>query len=269
MSFLSNILSVLIAHYNAAYNYWVPDFPRTDVWGNFTANIGNTTSVIVEAGYLIRTASLAGSTLELTGDLNATVPLSIIAAPSTVASLTFNGKAVKFTTNAVTGELKSTLTFTPPTIKIPALSSLSWKFLNNLPEIQPGYSDALWKPANVNKSLNTFFPQLTPTSLFGSDYGFNTGVLIFRGHFTAVGTEKTFEVHTIGGFAFGSSVFLNSTHIGSWPGIDASEDHDATYTLPNLVAGSSYVLTILVDNQGLMENGFAGTDGAKNPTRYS
>jgi len=60
-------------------------------------------------------------------------------------------------------------------------------------------------------------------------------------------------------------VFLNSTYLGSWPGIDAAEDHNDTYTLPNLVAGKSYVLTVLVDNQGLMENGFAGDDGMKTP----
>jgi len=134
-----------------------------------------------------------------------------------------------------------------------------------LPEIQPSYSDALWKPANLNQTFNSFQAQMTPTSLFGSDYGFNTGVLIFRGHFTALGTEKTFSVHTIGGFAFGSSVFLNSTYLGSWPGIDAAESHNDTYTLPNLIAGKSYVLTILVDNQGLVENGYAGKDSMKTP----
>jgi hypothetical protein len=105
----------------------------------------------------------------------------------------------------------------------------------------------------------------TPTSLFGSDYGYNTGVLVFRGWFVAKGGESSFLLTTQGGSAFGSSVFLNSTYIGSWPGIDAASSKNSTYTLPNLVKGKTYVFTILVDNNGLDEDWTVGSDGMKNP----
>jgi hypothetical protein len=80
-------LFVYILDRNSAYNYWVADFPRTDIWGNFTATIANTTSVIVQAGYLIRGVSSIGTELHLTGDLNATVPLKVSISPFHVSIL--------------------------------------------------------------------------------------------------------------------------------------------------------------------------------------
>jgi beta-galactosidase GanA len=157
------------------------------------------------------------------------------------------------------------LTYTASDIDLPDLSTLAWKTIDDLPEIQSTYDDSLWTLADLNETFNSFQTQITPTSLFAGDYGYNAGVLVFRGHFTALGTESSFFVLTIGGSAFGSSVFLNNTYIGSWPGIDRDEDHNDTYTLPNLVAGSQYVFTILVDNNGLDENGEAGIDGMKTP----
>ena len=257
-------LFVYVLDRNTAYNYWVPDFVRDDKWGAYTSPINTTTSVIVEAGYLVRTVSVSGSTLQIEGDLNATVPLKVIGAPKGTSKLQFNGANVNFTTNSVTGELSSTLKYSAPTLNLPDLGSLSWKYLDNLPEIKPGYSDALWTPADLTTSNNPTTLK-TPVSLYGSDYGYNTGVLIFRGHFKALGNESSFYLSTQGGSAYGSSVWLNSTYIGSWPGIDAAEANNSTYTLPNLSAGSSYVFTIAIDNNGLDENWVVGPDEMKDP----
>ena len=35
------------------------------------------------------------------------------------------------------------------------------------------------------------------------------------------------------------------------PGMELSSSHNDTYTLPNLVSGKSYVITVVVDNNGL------------------
>lgn len=59
--------------------------------------------------------------------------------------------------------------------------------------------------------------------------------------------------------------WLNSTYIGSWPGVDSYSSHDDSYTLPNLKSGQSYVITIVVDNNGLDENWTVGSNGAKDP----
>jgi hypothetical protein len=207
---------------------------------------------------------IEGTALHIEGDLNATVPIKIIGAPTSTKDLHFNGQKLDFTTDSVTGDWSSTLEYTAPTINLPDLSTLDWKYLDDLPEVQSSYDDSAWTIASYTTSNNPYKLQ-TPTSLFGSDYGYNTGVLIYRGHFVANGNEVSFYVNTQGGSAYGSSVWLNSTYIGSWPGIDASSSHNDTYTLPNLVAGKTYVITVIVDNNGLDENWTVGPDQMKDP----
>jgi hypothetical protein len=229
-----------------------------------TSNIGNMSSVIVQAGYLVRNVYIDGPALHVDGDLNATVPIRVLGAPSNVRSLHFNTYKVNITVDSTTGEWTGILPYTAPKIDLPDLSTLAWKYLDNLPEIQPTYDDSLWTVANNNVSNNTNTLQ-TPTSLFASDYGYHTGVLIYRGHFVATGNETTLEIQTQGGSGFGSSVWLNSTYIGSWPGIDAASAQNSSHTLPNLLAGKSYIFTIVIDNNGLDENWTVGPDQMKNP----
>ena len=229
-----------------------------------TANIGNTTSVIVEAGYLVRSVYIEGTALHINGDLNATVPIKAIGAPSTTKDLHFNNLKIPFTTDPTTGEWSSTLPYTPPVINLPDLSTLDWKFLDNLPEIEPTYDDSKWTVASHTTSVNPYALK-TPTSLFSCDYGYNTGVLIYRGHFTAFGNESSIYLSTEGGSAYGSSVWLNRTYLGSWPGIDAASNHNDTYSLPNLRVGKNYVLTVVIDNNGLDENWVVGVDQMKLP----
>lgn len=240
------------------------DFVRTDKWLAYSSPINTTTSVIVEAGYLIRSVAMSGSTLQLQGDLNATTPLRIIGAPTGTTSVEFNGQKLAINSNPTTGELTSTLTYDPPTLNLPALSSLKWKYLDNLPEIHSNYSDELWTVAKYNTTNNPTALR-TPVSLYGSDYGFHTGVLIFRGHFIASGKESSLNITTQGGSAFGSSVWLNNTYIGSWSGIDKASNWTASYTLPNLNPGAPYVFTVVVDNTGLDENWVVGSETMKNP----
>lgn len=192
-----------------------------------------------------------GRALHIDGDINATSPIRVIGAPSTTKDLHFNSLKLDFTIDPITGEWSSTLPYTAPTINLPDLSSLDWKYVDNLPEISSLYDDSAWAKADHNTSNNTAFSLLTPTSLFSSDYGYHTGVLIYRGRFTANGKEKELHIETQGGSGFGSSVWLNSSYIGSWAGIDASSAWNSTYTLPNLVSGKTYIFTVVVDNNGL------------------
>ncbi len=73
------------------------------------------------------------------------------------------------------------------------------------------------------------------------------------------------KIWTQGGSAFGSSVWLNSTYVGSWAGIDAAADNNSTYTIPNLTAGNNYVFTVVIENNGLNENWVVGPDQMKWP----
>lgn len=206
-----------------------------------------------------------GTTLQIDGDLNSTVPFKVIGAPANTKSVEFSGVKLDYSVDPVTGDLSSTLKYTAPKLNLPDLSKLDWKYLDNLPEIQPSYDDSPWPNADHKNTTNPTTPLLTPTSLYSSDYGFHPGVTLYRAHFTANGKESSLYLSTQGGSAYGSSVWLGSTYVGSFLGFAAALTHNDTYTLPNLTAGKKYILTILVENNGYEENWAPGMDQMKWP----
>lgn len=249
---------------NSAYNYWVPELPAKGTLPGFSTQKKTASSIIVKAGYLVRTAYLQGVNLHITADFNATTPIEVIGAPERAKHLFINGE--KFQHVVDQNEIwVSSVGYADPGITLPSLRDLDWKYLDTLPEIQPSYDDSAWTVADHKTTNNTLRPLDTPTSLYSSDYGFYTGYLIYRGHFIARGNETSFFIRTQGGSAFGSSVWLNQTYLGSWAGIDKDSDNNSTYKLPNLKKGKPYVLTVIIDNMGLDEDWTVGTETMKNP----
>ncbi|KAF7173165.1 hypothetical protein CNMCM5623_005384 [Aspergillus felis] len=257
-------LKIFLLDRNSAYNYWVPQLDKDDSSTGFSSAETTASSIIVKAGYLVRTAYTKGSGLYLTADFNATTPVEVIGAPSSARDLYINGQKTQFKTDK-NGIWSTEVKYSAPNIKIPSLKNLDWKYLDTLPEVQSTYDDSAWPAANLDTTPNTLRPLTTPKSLYSSDYGFHTGYLIYRGHFVADGSETTFDVRTQGGSAFGSSVWLNGTFVGSWTGLNANADYNSTYKLPQVEKGKNYVLTVVIDTMGLDENWTVGTDGMKNP----
>lgn len=213
----------------------------------------------------MRTAKVDGDSLALTGDMNATTSIEVIGgAPSSLSKLTFNGEEFDFKVSKE-GAVTANIDYPKPRLNIPQLNTLKWKYLDSLPEIQASYDDSTWTAADLKKTYNSLRPLTTPTSLYGSDYGYHTGSLLFRGHFTATGSEKSLFLFTQGGSAFGASAWINNSFLGSWRGYDAAMNGNSTFTLPNLAAGKSYVITVVIDNMGLDENWVIGTETMKNP----
>lgn len=248
---------------NSAYNYWVLDLPRSASSNHTVANI-QANNVIVRAGYLMRTASVTGTTMALTGDLNATVPLDVISgAPMGLTSLTFNGKSLLFTQDK-SGMVSAQLTYTAPAVLLPIFSTFDWKYVDSLPEIQSNYDDSAWPNANLSFTYNTYRKLSTPMSLYSSDYGFHTGSLIYRGRFTATGSETTLTLSTQGGSAYGHSVWLNNQFVGSWAGNDRTTARSMIHNLGKVTAGQN-IITVLIDHMGDDENWRAGDSGFKNP----
>ncbi|KAL8950628.1 MAG: hypothetical protein Q9222_003359 [Ikaeria aurantiellina] len=247
---------------NECYNYWVLDLPLQEPYNNYTTS--NPRSIIVRAGYLLRTASVDDGSMSLTGDLNQTTDIEILGGlPASGSILRFNGRKVDTSTNDF-DVLSGTLQFNPPSYTLPNLAALEWKYLDSLPEIQPDYDDSLWPDADLTETQNP--RQLnTPTSLYGSDYGFSNGNLLFRGHFAPNGSESKFHVRTQGGAGYGASVFLNSTFLGSWAGNGTGFEYNQTLTLPALHIGQTAIVTVLLDNMGLNEDFTVGSDQMKNP----
>jgi beta-galactosidase GanA len=208
--------------------------------------------VLVQGGYLVRTAATRGSTLALTGDTSAAGGLTVWAPPA-VRSVTWNGQPVSVTRGAdgsLTGSIPGPAPVTLPTLK-------NWKFSTETPEAQPGFDDSSWTladhPVTTNASTSN-----TPV-LYASDYGYDHGFVWYRGHFTATGTETGVTLTADGISPTGAfSVWLNGAFLGSNAAAGATK---ATFTFPAgaLRTGKDNVIAVLVENTGNPE----GPNGEK------
>ncbi|PCG98627.1 Glycoside hydrolase, family 35 [Penicillium occitanis (nom. inval.)] len=257
-------MKILLLDRNSAYNYWAPECPTEGISPGLSSQETTASSIIVKADYLVRTAYLQGDNLHLTADFNATSTIEVIGVPKGARNLFVNSRKVPFKVDKH-GFWVAEIPYVPPKIELMDFKALDWKYVDTLPELSPTYDDSAWRDADFPHSTNTFQPLNTSTSLFGSDYGFNTGYLLFRGHFTAEGTETDFFIETQGGTAFGSSVWLNNTYLGSFAGNSIDENSNQTYILPPLESGKHYTITVVIDQTGLMENWVIGLDDMKDP----
>lgn len=267
-----NNLDVYLLWRNSAFNYWVLELEAASPTSNYTSEDKET--VIANAGYLLRTAEKTGNSLYLTGDLNATTTLEVIAGlPGSNSTIYFNGALIPDVSSA-NGRLSAALTYSPPSLDAPDLSSLDWKYIDSLPETQNGYDDSSWTAADhVNTTNNardvwgTIFELSTPISLIAGDYGYHTGSLIYRGHFLANGNESTLYLETQGGSGFGHSVWINSTYLGSFNGAGVPSGTNQTFTIPagTLHQGQEYVITLVIDHMGEETNWTPGYDTMKTP----
>lgn len=264
-------LDVYLLWRNDAFNYWVLELEAESPVGNYSSQIKDT--VIAKAGYLLRTAHTVGTSLYLTGDLNATTSLEVIAGLPGSNNIYFNGAKVSGVKSA-NGRLSATLAYDPPSLDIPDLSSLDWKYIDSLPELRGDYDDSAWTTADHSNTTNdardnwgTVFTLSTPTSLVAGDYGYHTGSLIYRGHFVAHGNESNLSLETQGGSGFGHSVWVNSTYLGSFDGSGTPAGVNQTLTIPSdsLNRGQKYVITVLIDHMGEETSWTPGYDTMKTP----
>ncbi|KAI1454086.1 glycoside hydrolase family 35 protein [Annulohypoxylon moriforme] len=241
---------IYILDRNSAYNYWVPE-------------INTSSSIIINGPYLVRSAFIENGALSVVADFNRSTIFEAIGTPRNTTTLIINGKKADF---EVQGErIVANISYSAPSLDIPLLSELPWSYIDSLPEIQTNYNDSAWVAADFHSTNNSYQILQTPTSLFAGDYGFHAGVLLFRGHFTSKGTEKSFKIKTQGGTAYGHSIWLNDTFLGSWIGSASNSNYYATYKLPSLTQGESYIFTIVIDHMGLDGNYVPGIDTGKAP----
>lgn len=239
---------IVIVSRNEAYNYWVVS--TLPAGSGYTHDSTLSSDLIVHAGYLVRSASISNSKIELVGDVNATTTIEIIGgAHENIGGMSWNGEDLQVKHDR-SGFLSGSVSFSPPKIQIPDLKSLLWKSIDALPELQPTYDDSAWTEADHTETNNTYWNLTTPTVLWGAEYGFNTGSLIFRGHFSATGNESVIRLNVSGGSAFAFSAWVNSTFLASWTGSGEAAIANQTLTLPKLQHGSNYTLTVLVDHMG-------------------
>ncbi|KAI2623939.1 glycoside hydrolase family 35 protein [Hypomontagnella submonticulosa] len=238
---------------NTAYNYWVTDVENTD------------SKLIIKGPYLVRSASIETDELHIKADFNASTSVKIIGVPGSITKLFINDMETATETRG--HELFANVSITAPSITIPKLAELEWKYIDSLPELGEDYDDSLWVNADHKSTENTYQPLLAPVSTYASDYGFHTGVLLYRGHFNATGNEANFSLWAEGGSGFASSVFLDDHLVGSFAGNPANETFQGKWdiTWAGLEAGTPHVFTVVVENMGLSENWVIGYDEMKKP----
>ncbi|RDX44153.1 hypothetical protein OH76DRAFT_1487358 [Lentinus brumalis] len=243
---------VLFADPVTAATFWAPavkSSTRNTVPGLESFwQFGTNTTVLVGGPNLVRNATISGSTLALRGDLNASVPLTVVA-PSAVTAVTWNGAKVAVRREGhgtLTGQL--TQSAASKNVKVPKLTG--WKFSDSLPEIQPGFDDSSWTVANKTTTNISVKPLTGGPVLYGCDYGFCENNVLFRGHFNGTGSETSIDLTIYGGTQFAASVWINDQFIDT---VHNGNDHvSATFTFPagSVITGQDNVITVLQDNQG-------------------
>ena len=197
--------------------------------------------VLIEGGYLVRSAEVHGADLALTGDTSKSGPLTVWA-PAGVRSVTWDGQDVAVT-QAADGSLHGMIPGPAP-VSLPKLTN--WRFATEAPEAQPGFDDSSWTLADHPVS-NQSSPS-TPV-LYASDYGYDHGFVWYRGHFTGTGGETGATLTADGISPTGAySVWLNGALLGS--GSAAGQTQTFTFPAGAVRAGQDNVLAVLVENSG-------------------
>ncbi|MEU0382896.1 glycoside hydrolase family 35 protein [Streptomyces chartreusis] len=144
--------------------------------------------LLVYGPALLRSATLRGSTVHLTGDTTAQTGLEVWG-PRGITHVTWNGRPVP-TRISASGSL---LALRPlPGVIRPALPALDgWRRRTENPEAEPGFDDSGWTTADRKTSFSTTpVPEGQPV-LFADDYGFHYGDVWYRGEWTgASGPES-------------------------------------------------------------------------------
>ncbi|HLI97291.1 MAG TPA: beta-galactosidase, partial [Candidatus Baltobacteraceae bacterium] len=129
-------------------------------------------TILVRGPYLVRSCSIAGSHLALTGDTTAPTAIEIFA-PLSTTSVSWNGKPIaahRTADQTLAAELPG-----PKPVSLPALAN--WRFHAGSPESDPSFDDTAWMQADRG-------------TLYVDPYDFHYGDVWYRGRFTASGTEK-------------------------------------------------------------------------------
>ncbi|KAF9259410.1 glycoside hydrolase family 35 protein [Marasmius fiardii PR-910] len=288
---------VLFADTETAKTFWSPAIAApSDPHGNFWS-VGTNETVLVGGPYLVRTAKIDGRVLELTGDCDMSNRSSsgsvsgrrlTIVAPRIVTEAKWNGKRVTFESLLVDegyrigvvvddddDEGSDGLTGTADlefVSKIPDLSAAKWRYADSLPEVGEDWDDSGWVVAN-HTTTNVIFPMWYGDGrvLYGCDYGFCEGAVIWRGHFNETGVEKSVNLSINGGQGFAASVWLNGVFLNTSFGNSTNSanninetDHLFVFPEHALKKGQDNVIAVLQDNMGLNENWYT-QDQMKSP----
>ncbi|KAF5316478.1 hypothetical protein D9619_006706 [Psilocybe cf. subviscida] len=257
-------LVVMIMDKSVANNWHAPLITGNGNFGNFFS-IGTNSTVLVGGPYLVRTASITGNTLALTGDNNGTTLIQVVA-PKAVTQVTWNDAAIAVTrTPSQINKMVSVLSGSQSVQALALPQLTNWKVSGSLPEINPTFDDSSFTACTLTTTNYTNLPVLAGNRvLYSQQYGFYGGNLIFRGRFTATGKETAIVTTVQSGFAGGYSAWLNGVFLGSSQGSPTvSVTTDTWNVTPSMLRpGTNNVFVILQDHMGIVET---STSSGKEP----
>ncbi len=219
--------------------------------------------VLVSGPALVRTATVRGAVLELTGDTAAATPLEVWA-PRPIGAVWWNGRPVPLTRTG-SGSLASRNPLNgPPAVELPALTG--WKYAAENPEADPGFDDSGWALADKTTSASaTPVPAGQPV-LFVDDYGFHYGDVWYRGSWSgtagATSVSLSYQTGQVGMLlAWLDGQFLGAGEIPvPTSSQSTTQGWTATVPLPIPAAGQDdgpHLLAVLARSMSHQEDGGA------------
>jgi beta-galactosidase GanA len=232
----------------------------------------NAGPVLVRGTSLARSARVTGNTLRLRADTTADGDVEVFG-PATVRRLEVGVEAIRLhstSSGSIEGRVRG-----PDPVPLPELTG--WRYHAENPESQVDFDDSRWVVADRTSSISPLPPKTLPV-LYAGDYGFDYGHVWYRGRFTATGAETAVNLNAITGKNGIYQVWLNGRYLGvADGGNQADTDPDnptpnpdpgrGTFTIPAglLTAGSSAVLSVLVENMGHNDDWIANDLRFKQP----
>lgn len=249
----SNGVLVYLLDLPSAWKFWAP--PTTQ-----NPNVGPDEQIFVLGPYLIRGASTSNGSVLVTGDNDNTTSIEVYTGDSSIKTIFWNGAPLKTTATKYGSLLATVVGAQNRTVTLPALTQ--WKSNNSLPEISPLYDDSRWTVCNKTTTLSPVHPLTLPV-LFSSDYGFYTGIKVYRGYFNNL-NSTSITLTCSGGLAFGFNVWLNGILLGGSTGNALNTTASATLSFSNIaLTATNNVITVVVDYTGHDETSTAS--GVANP----
>ncbi|KAF2436604.1 putative beta-galactosidase [Tothia fuscella] len=224
-------------------------------------NVEPNEQIFVMGPYLVRNATVSNDVLHITGDSEKKTTIEAYLGRSSVKIMTWNGKALQTTVTPYGALVAKIPGPSNRNILLPALTD--WVTADSLPEVLPEYNDSSWTVCNKTTSLSPIRP-LTLPSLHSSDYGYYTGIKIYRGRFDGKTATKA-NLTVSGGAAAGWNAWLNGKLVGGFNGNGSVYTNwgNLDFSKATLI-NERNVLTVVTDYHGHGQTS-EGPAGPENP----
>ncbi len=208
---------------------------------------------------LVRTATMTGDRLRLTGDTTAPSDLEVWA-PSGVDSVTWNGDPTGMGSTpsgslAVLRQLPG-----PVAVWLPNLDSATWRSASGSPEADPAFDDSAWASADRTQTNSTTPPPAGQPVLTADDYGFHHGDVWYRGRYSGAGAATSISLRYGGGGAGMLQAWLDGQYLGQnvlATGLSSPPTTGtASFAIPaSLQTPGPHVLSVMVRDDSHNEDG--------------